>query len=95
VDAVRLARLNTVVAVGAVGGVLGHVIAPFAPGAGWTRPALFVLALLGTGAVRGWRDAVVRGERQPGRVRRSALLHGLGALAAALLGYVGFHGIPS
>ena len=93
-DALRLARLNTVVAVGAVGGVVGHVLSPFAPGARWPRAALFVAVMLAVGAFRGWRDAAVRGERRPGPVRRSALVHALAALLAALAGYAAFHGLP-
>jgi hypothetical protein len=91
VDAVRLSRLTTGLVVLAVGGVAGHVLWPFAPGAGIVRPVAFAAVMLATGALRGWREAVVREAPTAGR---SALLYAVGALAAALLGFVAIHGRP-
>ncbi len=90
-DAVRLSRLTTVLAVAAVGGVAGHVLWPFAPGAGIARPAAFAALMLGTGALRGWRDAVARDAPAVGR---SVALHAAGALGAALAGFALVHGRP-
>ena len=88
-DAVRLSRLTTGLVVTAVGVVAGHVLWPFAPGAGAVRPLAFVLLILPTGALRGWREAVVR---ESPAVGRAAALYAVGALALALLGYVVVHG---
>jgi hypothetical protein len=89
VDAVRLSRLTTGLVVATVGGVAGHVLWPFAPGAGALRPVAFVLLMLATGALRGWREAVVR---ESAGVARAAALYAVGALALAMLGYVVVHG---
>jgi hypothetical protein len=91
VDAVRLSRLTTALSVAAVGGVAGHVLWPFAPGAGAARPAAFVALMLATGALRGWREAVVA---ESPAVGRRVALYAAGALAAALLGHVVAHGLP-
>lgn len=94
---VALSRLTTALAVGTVGGVAGHLLFPFSPGAGPLRPTLFVALVLATGALRGWREAVVRAAwqgRPAAGLGRAALLYALGALALALLGYVAFHGLP-
>ncbi len=90
-DAVRLSRLTTALVIAAVGGVAGHVLWPFAPGAGVLRPAAFVLLMLATGALRGWREAVVRESAAAGR---AAALYAAGSLALALLGFVLVHGAP-
>lgn len=90
-DAVRLSRVTTVLVVGAVGGVAGHVLWPFGAGAGVLRPSAFVALMLGVGALRGWREAVVRGDAAVGRV---AGTYAVGALALALAGYVVMHGAP-
>ncbi len=90
-DAVLLSRVTTVLVVGGVGGVAGHVLWPFAPGAGVARPTAFVALMLATGALRGWREAVVREAPATGRM---ASLYALGALALALLGHVVMHGPP-
>lgn len=92
-DAVRLSRVTTGLVVAAVGGVAGHVLWPFAPGAGLLRPAAFVALMLATGALRGWREAVVRDappDRRGASVQLS--LYAAGALAVALLGFVVVHG---
>lgn len=94
-DAVTLSRINTVIVVSAVGGVVSHVWYPFLPGTSWVRPTLFLGLMAVTGAFRGWRELVVRGEdRRPGALPRTALLYAIGSVVAALLGYVGFHGLP-
>ncbi len=90
-DAVLLSRVTTALVVGGVGGVAGHVLWPFAPGAGVVRPAAFVALMLATGALRGWREAVVREAPATGR---AAALYAVGALALALLGYGVMHGRP-
>ena len=90
-DAVRLSRVTTALVVAGVGGVAGHVLWPFAPGAGVVRPAAFVTLMLATGALRGWREAVVR---ETPRVGRAAVLTAVGALMVALLGYAIMHGGP-
>ena len=90
-DAVRLSRLTTGLVVTAVGGVAGHVLWPFAPGAGAVRPLAFVLLILATGALRGWREAVVR---ESPAVGRAAALYAVGALALTLLGFAVAHGRP-
>ncbi|GLC24188.1 hypothetical protein [Roseisolibacter agri] len=90
-DAVRLSRVTTALVVAGVGGVAGHVLWPFAPGAGLVRPAAFVAVMLATGALRGWREAVVR---EASAVGRAAMLYAAGALAVALLGYAIMHGRP-
>ena len=46
-DAVRLSRVTTVLVVAGVGGVAGHVLWPFAPGAG--IDTLVVLTAVGEG----------------------------------------------
>jgi hypothetical protein len=90
-DAVRLSRLTTALVIAAVGGVAGHVLWPFAPGAGVLRPIAYVLLMLATGALRGWREAVVR---ESSAVGRAAALYAAGSLAVALLGFVLVHGAP-
>lgn len=90
-DAVRLSRVTTALVVAGVGGVAGHVLWPFAPGAGVARPAAFVTLMLATGALRGWREAVVR---EAPAVGRAAALYAVGALALAMLAYVAMHGSP-
>jgi hypothetical protein len=90
-DAVRLSRLTTALVVLAVGGVAGHVLYPFAPGAGVARPTTFVALMLATGALRGWREAVVR---EAPAVGRAAAYYAVGALVAALLGFAAIHGRP-
>lgn len=90
-DAVLLSRVTTALVVGGVGGVAGHVLWPFAPGAGVARPTAFVALMLATGALRGWREAAVREAPAAGR---SAALYAAGALAVAMLGYVVMHGRP-
>ena len=90
-DAVRLSRLTTGLVVAAVGGVAGHVLWPFAPGAGAMRPVGFVLLMLATGALRGWREAVVR---ESSAVGRAAALYAVGSLALAMLGFLVMHGRP-
>jgi hypothetical protein len=90
-DAVRLSRLTTALVIAAVGGVAGHVLWPFAPGAGVLRPLGFVLLMLATGALRGWREAVVR---ESPRVGRAAALYAVATLALAMLGFVVVHGRP-
>ena len=90
-DAVHLSRATTALVVAGVGGVAGHVLSPFAPGAGIVRPVAFVALMLATGALRGWREAVVRDV--PASARVVALYAG-GALAVAMLGYVAMHGRP-
>lgn len=90
-DAVRLSRVTTALVVAGVGGVAGHVLWPFAPGAGLLRPTAFVTLMLATGALRGWREAVVREAPAAGRM---AMLYAAGAIAVALLGYVVMHGRP-
>ncbi|MGZ8456862.1 MAG: hypothetical protein ACXWZ4_09715 [Gemmatirosa sp.] len=83
--------MTTVLVVGGVGGVAGHVLWPFAPGAGVARPAAFVALMLATGALRGWREAVVR---EAPAVGRAALVHAIGTLVLALVGYAAMHGTP-
>lgn len=90
-DAVHLSRATTALVVAGVGGVAGHVLWPFAPGAGIVRPVAFVALMLATGALRGWREAVVRDAPASARV---VALHAGGALAVAMLGYVAMHGRP-
>lgn len=90
-DAVRLSRVTTALVVAAVGGIAGHVLWPFASGAGVGRPAAFVGLMLATGALRGWREAVVRDATPTARV---ATLYAVGALAVAILGFVLVHGPP-
>ena len=90
-DAVRLSRVTTALVVAGVGGVAGHVLWPFAPGAGVMRPTAFVTLMLATGALRGWREAIVREAPAVGRV---AALYAGGALAVALLGDAVMHGRP-
>ena len=90
-DAVHLSRATTALVVAGVGGVAGHVLWPFAPGAGIARPVAFVTLMLATGALRGWREAVVR---EAPAVGRSAALYAGGALVVAMLGYVVMHGRP-
>ena len=90
-DAVRLSRLTTGLVVATVGGVAGHVLWPFSPGAGVLRPVAFVLLMLATGALRGWREAVVR---ESSAVGRAAALYAVGVLTLAMLGFVVVHGRP-
>jgi hypothetical protein len=90
-DAVRLSRVTTALVVLTVGGVAGHVLFPFAPGAGVVRPVAFIALMLATGALRGWRETVVR--EAPGAARAAAL-YAAGALVVALLGFVAIHGRP-
>jgi hypothetical protein len=90
-DAVHLSRITTVLVVGAVGGVAGHTLWPFAANAGAGRAVAFCALMLGTGALRGWREAVIREDPATGR---AAALYAAGALALALLGYVLLHGAP-
>jgi hypothetical protein len=97
VDAVHLSRLTTVLAVGTVGGVAGHVLVPFSPGAGAGRVALFVALVAGTGAVRGWRARVLDADLHgvpPAGIGRAAALYGLGSVGVAMLGFVVVHGLP-
>lgn len=96
-DAVHLARLTTVLAVGVVGGVAGHVLVPFSPGVGAGPKLLFVALVAGTGALRGWRARVLQGELHgtpPTRVARTAALFALAALAASWAGFALVHGSP-
>ena len=58
---------------------------------GALRPVTFVLLMLATGALRGWREAVVR---ESAAVGRAAALYAIGALALAMLGFVVVHGRP-
>lgn len=98
-DAVVHARLTTAVAVLVVGNVAGHVLRPFAPGMGPGRGVLFVALMVATGAWRGWYARGLhddlRGLPRDGRAAtRLAALYALGALFAAMAGYVVIHGWP-
>ena len=90
-DAVHLSRATTALVVAGVGGVAGHVLSPFAPGAGIVRPVAFVTLMVATGALRGWREAVVREVPPTGRL---VALYAGGAVAVAMLGFVAMHGSP-
>ena len=90
-DAVHLSRATTALVVAGVGGVAGHVLWPFAPGAGIVRPLAFVSLMLATGALRGWREGVVREAPATGGV---VALYAGGALTVAMLGYLVMHGRP-
>ena len=92
-DALTLSRINTGVVVLAVGGVAGHLLLPFSPGAPRTHSVGFVALMLVVGAVRGWREARLR-ERPPGGAGTLALAAAFAAasLAVALAGYWVVHG---
>ena len=93
-DALKLSRLNTAVLVVGVGLAAGHLLSPFSAGAGAGRRVALAATMLALGALRGWRDAAVRGVRAPRAVALTALAFALGALALAAAGYVVVHGVP-
>ena len=93
-DALKLSRINTAVLVVGVGLAAGHLISPYGAGGGSGRRAAFAAAMLASGGLRGWRDAVLRGVRAPRAVALTALGFALGALALAAAGYVVVHGVP-
>jgi hypothetical protein len=76
------------------GGLLGHVLMPVRGGVVlWGRLCAFALAMLALGALRGWREGVLRGA-PPSRLRRRAALYAVAALALATAGYALVHGAP-
>lgn len=94
-----LARLTSLLVVGAGGMVLGHVLNPLAPGRGvGGRLTAFVLALGALGAWRGWREVAVRAwwadaTPAPGATGRGAAAGAAAALLAGALAYVAVHAV--
>ena len=70
----------------------GHVVAPYAAGAGVGRRVLFALIMLALGAWRGQREWRARADWNGTGVRRDHLLWSAasGAVAALLLAGVGY-----
>lgn len=86
-----LSRINSTLVVVVGGMALGHLLLPYSPGRGPLVRVAFYLAMALLGALRGLRDATVRGV--PGRAR---LVRGIGAAIAAVvlawLAYIVVHG---
>jgi len=92
-DAVRLARLTTPLAIAVVGLAAGHLIAPYAAGAPLARRVAFWGVMLAVGAWRGWREGAAL-EEPPARWRRRSALYAALSAALALAAYWLVHGPP-
>jgi hypothetical protein len=92
-NAVRLARLTTLLVIAVFGLVAGHVIMPYAAGAPIARQVAFWTLMLGIGALRGWREGVVR-EEPTARWRWRSVIYAFAAVGLALGAYWLVHGSP-
>lgn len=92
-DAIKLSRLTTGLTLVGVGLAAGHVLVPYAGAAPVGRRVAFWAIVLGVGALRGWRDGVIREARGRPLARRVALT-ALASAALALVGYWAIHGAP-
>lgn len=92
-DALWHSRLTTATTVVVAGMAAGHVTMPYAPSAGPGARVAFWSVVVAVGALRGWRDGVVRdlsGRPLGSRVALTAFAAALLALA----GYWAMHGAP-
>ena len=90
----QLSRLNTLVVLLATGLVAGHLFSPVRGVSPlWGRVVLFAALMAAVGALRGWREAVLR---EPPSARPGALaaLFAAGSVLLSALGYAAFHGWP-
>ncbi len=86
-----LSRINSALVVVVGGMALGHLVLPYSPGRGAPVRVAFYVAMAVLGAMRGLRDATVRGLGGRARTVRGAG-GALAAVALAWIAYIVVHG---